>query len=123
MDEKLQIENVPFDVEPLRTNRYIVDLSEYEIPQWVVSNVYFDDDKNLILDIIEIVGGVYAKKLNNRKISELKIQLLDPTNAPVMDIVVKKLKIKKIIPCELKYESDDFLKIKVIGSYKKIIYK
>ena len=74
MDEKLQIENVPFDAEPLRTNRYIVDLSEYEIPQWVVSNVYFGDDKNLILDIIEIVGGVYAKRLNINRSRSRKSQ-------------------------------------------------
>lgn len=65
MEKKFEIDSLE-GVEPLRTNRYIVDLSEYGVPQWAVRSVDFGDGE-MTFNVMGVVGGCYVKTLSETK--------------------------------------------------------
>lgn len=121
--KKFEIDSLD-GVEPLKTNRYIVDLSDYGVPQWAVRSVDFGDG-GMLLNVMGVVGGGrYIKTLSEtKKIKEVEVKLLDPTNVPVMYFTLRDVKIKSVIPCRMDYKSDEFLEFSVRCTYRKITYE
>lgn len=121
MGKKFEIDSLD-GVEPLKANRYLVDLSKYGVPQWAVRSVDFGDGE-MVFNVMGVVGGCYIKTLSEtRKIKEVEVKLLDPTNVPVMYFTLGNVKIKSVIPCRMDYKSDEFLEFSVRCTYRKITY-
>ena len=118
--DKISSENM----EPLRKNRFVVEFpKKYQIPQWVVRRFMFNGDGTIELKIMEIVGSNYSCRISGMpKIGELNIKLLDPTNYPILNIGLTKVKITDIIPDILDYKDDGVLEFTLKCKYGKITY-
>lgn len=111
-------------IEPLRKNRFIVEFPKnYQIPQWAIRNFTFLDNNEVEIKIMEIVGSCYICRFNDMpKIGELDIKLLDPTNTPLLNMGLTKVKVVKITPDKLDYKTDEIFEFTLRCKYKKIKY-
>ena len=118
--DKIDVKNI----EPLRKNRFIVEFpKKYQMPQWSVRNFKFLGNNEVELKIMEIVGSNYICRFNDMpKIGEIDVKLLDPTNFPLLNMGLKKVKVIDIIPDKLDYKTDDIFEFTLKCKYKKITY-
>jgi len=111
MKENTNAIKAPFEYEPMRQKRFVVEFDGLDIQSWRIQTVIRDKNKitlkilELIAfkDTIDIVSEHHHKKFNTT------IAFLDPTGVTVREYTYIGCLVKKVVLCKLDMSSDDLI--------------